>query len=426
MSTSSSIPILGDVLFYTAGDTYNFKTDNRPLHNLDTNIRHIASSLVGIGYGEHASVDGSLLRPGKAVELLSTGLVRYPVIKSDVAILGLVIGSTEAGLNRVIWSSDHLDLDSVGLYNEILINSGGIIPEVESNLVVKCSTDVNQAGIVTVAVEPADDQIIIGKVKSYPIITVSQVSVGSQTSSFASASQVIANHHNLYGFSRVRNLLLSIDLGQTPMQYTKSTFYQDDLGPSLVNIMSAKLDSTKQEIIPWDGDDITYDWNVMGSKIVKEIYEPFTNGKSEADGGDGSILDSPWVNSVYQATLSDSGTSYINYDLAQSQNSPDFSSSQPLLNQFKNFKIEKYFQYEKQPIANNQLHGKLLVTATVFNPENTDWLSGEPGRLIIWDFYENSQVTGREKKKYRIISTGLSANLFNNPLIFPSELRNLL
>ena len=112
MSTSSSIPVLSDVLFYTADDPYNFQTDNRPLFNIDSNIRHIASSLVGSGYGEHAAVAGGLLTVGKAVELLQTGLIRYPVGTTAQAasvgqlpVIGLVIGSTEAGLNRVLFAT---------------------------------------------------------------------------------------------------------------------------------------------------------------------------------------------------------------------------------------------------------------------------------------------------------------------------------
>ena len=429
MATSSSVPILGDVLFYTSGDTYNYRTDNRPLHNLDTNIRHLASSLVGIGYGEHASVDGSLLKVGRAVELLPTGLVRYPVDASLVTIVGLVVGSTEAGLNRVIWSSSHLDLDSVGLFNEILINSGGLIPEDATTLVTTCSTDPSQAGLVTVAVDPSANQVILGRIKSYPVVTIEHESTTQQNLAFTSAQQVIANHHNLYGFNRYRNLLLALDMGQTPVQFTKTTFYQEDFSSTNINPMSALLNANKRTIHVHTDPSPAYDYNVMREKIIKEIYVPFTNGLFTADG---SVNDSAWVTASYQPTIVENSVSFVNYELTPTKGSPDFSSSTSLLDQFKNFKIEKYYQYEKQSSTNIPLHGKLKATATVFNPDNTAWFSGEPSRMIIWDFYENSTSTGKEKVHHRIISTGAAANLFTQQdsgtgiYIFPPDLRNLV
>lgn len=428
MATSSSIPILGDVLFYTSGDTYNYRTDNRPLYNLDTNIRHLASSLVGIGYGEHASVDGSLLKVGRAVELLSTGLVRYPVDASQISIVGLVVGATEAGLNRVIWASDHLDLDSVGLYNEILINSGGLIPENSTALVATCSTDPSQAGLVTVAIDPSASQVILGRVKSYPVVTISHESTTQQNLAFISAQQVVANHHNLYGFNRYRNLLLALDMGQTPLQFTKTTFYQDDYSSTDINPMSALLSSDKRTIHVHTDTSPEYDYNVMKSKVIKEVYVPFTN---TLDADDGIVNDSTWVTLAYQPTIVENSVSFVNYELTPTKGSPDFSSTDVLLDQFKNFKIEKYYQYEKQSATNDKLHGKLKVTATVFNPDNVAWFAGEPSRMIIWDFFENSTSTGRPTVQHRIISTGAASSLFTKYdiatgiYIFPANLRNL-
>src|SRR5690349_13295079 len=107
---SSFIPVLSDVLYYSPTDSYDYLTDNRPIYNIDTNTRAIAASLVGIGYGEHLSVNGGLLTPGKAVELLSNSQIKYPdgSTSATTGILGIVIGSSSPGLNKVIWGSSLL------------------------------------------------------------------------------------------------------------------------------------------------------------------------------------------------------------------------------------------------------------------------------------------------------------------------------
>ncbi|MEI6297163.1 MAG: hypothetical protein WCO84_06025, partial [bacterium] len=111
-TSSSSVPILGPVLYFTQTDGYSYDVDNRPLANLDTNIRHINTSLVGIGYGEHATLSGGQLSPGTIVSLAPNGAVFYPLTIPSTNltenIVGLVIGATDTGLNRVIWSSKHL------------------------------------------------------------------------------------------------------------------------------------------------------------------------------------------------------------------------------------------------------------------------------------------------------------------------------
>ena len=50
----SPFPTLTDVLFYTKTDGYKYLTDNRPIYQLDENIRALATSVVGVGYGEHS------------------------------------------------------------------------------------------------------------------------------------------------------------------------------------------------------------------------------------------------------------------------------------------------------------------------------------------------------------------------------------
>lgn len=426
MSTSSSIPVLSDVLFYTQDDPYNFQTDNRPLYNLDSNVRHINSSLVGLGYGEHASAAGGLLTKGKVVELLNTGLIRYPIGTTaqlantgEKPVLGLVIGSTEAGLNRVVWSSEHLDLSSIGLDGTLTAPANGYL------LVVDCNDDVNLGGIIhAVASTPSASQIVFGQIKVYPYVTISSFNTLTNSGrSLANTAEV--NSHHYYGFTRLRNLLLAIDAGQTPIQYTKSTFYQSDIGATneLTNVMSALL-SSDLATISVDTAAPTYDVTAFASKVVKEKYVNFTNATSAGD----QVNSSTWSAIAYPSNLTgvDLG-SYENYELSPvSIVTPDYSTSTTNLNLFKTFTIEKYYQYNKVSSVNGALSGKVSVTATVFNPLSEPNQGGEAGRIIIWNFFKYDSLTGLEKTRYRVITTGDSANtLFSNSSIFPDNLKAL-
>jgi len=421
MSTSSSIPVLSDVLFYTPNDPYNFQTDNRPIYNLDTNLRHINSSLVGIGYGEHVSVSGSPLEAGRAVELLTNGTVRYPVMStaSNSAInpaIGIVIGHTEAGLNRIIWASEHLDLDAIGLTNVISMNSGTTYPSPSALLVTTCSDVVTLAGVVKVVLTPAADQIIIGSIKSFPVVTIGSTSISSNSSNTLGGKQASLNHHNSYGFTRQRNLLAMLDVGQTPLQYTKTTFYQSDLID--INPMSAALSSNKDAIIASNSGTIDYNTTEFRSKVIKEVYTTLYT----------TVNNSTWVETSFRANIEDGLTSLPNFELESFQQSGDYTASSIKLELFKSYTIEKYYQYLKIPKSNPILHGKLGVTATVFNPDNISNAGGEPGRIIVWDFYEYTTDTGLEKSMTRIVSTGANAtsmfiNTSNN--IFPEALRAL-
>lgn len=425
MSTSSPVPVLSEVLFYTPDDPYNFQADNRPVYHLDTNVRHLASSLVGIGYGEHTSVSGGLLTPGKAVELLSSGLIRYPEANTASLssqgkrpILGLVFGATEAGLNRVIWASDHLDLETLGL-DQLLHN-----PASDLLLVADCSNDPITAGNISAVSAPSASQIVIGKVKTYPYVTISSYSTIADSVSVA-AYTTKANHHNLYGFSRMRNLLAMVDLGQTPLQYTKETFYQSDLGMDSINPMSAKLNSGRTQITVADNTTVSHDYTVMAKKVVKERYYTFKS----ADGKVDTVSGSTWSSLSYQTTLGGNGAvSYENYELApmaisQVLTTPDYTEN---LDLFKNFVIEKYYQYVKTSYSNPTLYGKVAATATVFNPDGVAYQGGEVSRIIVWDFYEYDATSGQEKTRHRIVTTGPAANqLFSNTEIFPQTLVKL-
>jgi hypothetical protein len=422
MSTSSSIPAISDVLFYTPDDPYGYEVDNRPLFNLDTNIRHINSSLVGIGYGEHVSVAGNLLSPGRAVELLTNGAIRYPNADTAVSsrpVLGIVIGSTEAGLNRVIWASEHLDLDSVGL--------SAIIPQTDSDyfLVANCVDDVTIAGTIMPVLSPSNSQVVIGKVKKYPYVTISSYSSLSNSTVVVSET-ARANSHNLYGFSRLRNLLAFVDQGQAPIQYTKSTFYIQDLSNS-INPMSAKLSADLSNIIKDTTVITTYD-SALNTKVLKERYVRFQNATITPD----KVANSSWSDIAYKQTLGNNNAIYENYELSpivlgNNISTPDYSLNAASLSSFKNFTIEKYYQYLKVPPTNSLLYGKLGVTATVFNPGNTND-GGEPNTIIVWDFYEYGSTTGLEVKKHRIVSTGASASVLfsTNSGLFTTELINLM
>ncbi|MCI4436167.1 MAG: hypothetical protein JHC33_05075, partial [Ignisphaera sp.] len=218
-TSSSSVPVLGPVLYFTQTDGYSYDVDNRPLFHLDTNIRHINTSLVGIGYGEHASLAGGQLFAGTAVSLAPNGSVFWPTeapileagLYSSQNIIGLVVGSTDSGLNRVIWASKHLDLDVLGLTS---ITAGAAAG---SYLVT--STGVN--GLVSVTSSPTTDHFILGRVKSGPYIEINTATeLLSNDVAITVSNAVKDNHSNLYGFNRFRNLLMYLDMGQAPMQYT--------------------------------------------------------------------------------------------------------------------------------------------------------------------------------------------------------------
>jgi hypothetical protein len=439
MSTSSSIPVLGDVLFYTPNDPYNFQADNRPIYNLDSNIRHINTSLSGVGYGEHAAVAGGLLSAGRAVELLTTGLIRYPVAATAqsattgvIPVIGLVVGSTSAGLNRVIWASEHLDLSSVGLGSLLSNPAQGLL------LVSDCSDDITSAGVISAVSSPSASQVALGTIKTYPYVTISSFNTATNTGDVASYT-ADANHHNLYGFTRFRNLLLAVDAGETPIQYQKKTFYMSDMG-SQINPFNVSLSANLSQIIvsPVTAGSVTYDVVAFSSKIVKERYVNFVNLSTNNDTvANASGTSYSWSNNWYTQRLIGTGTStYENYEL-DSLEVPSTISGQPAaytpdfsltlnLPLFETFVIEKYYQYAQVDQTNSIMSGKLTCTATVFNPSNVPNQGGESQQIIIWNFYSYDASTGLERSKYRIETCGgLSTALFADTSIFPNKLVNL-
>ena len=413
-TSSSSVPVLGPVLYFTSTDGYSYDVDNRPLLNLDTNVSHINTSLVGIGYGEHASLAGGQLSPGTAVSLAPNGAVFYPTTVPSIIptenIVGLVIGSTEAGLNRVLWSSKHLDLDVLGLSAISAGHASG------SYLIAAA----NGTGVISVTSSPTlATQYVIGRIKTGPYIEINTASELIANDATITVSQaVVDNHANLYGFSRLRNLLTYIDMGQAPVQYTKKTIRQSDYYnvSAVVNPMSAQLSSDRNSI-QYAGVDTTSYGNTLDNAIIKEIYGQFlsTSGSDSVACG---VATSTWAANSYSISLP-SGTSE-NYELQQRPGGVDYNTNVSL---FKAFRIDKYYQYYRS--VSNPLFGKIAATATVFNPLSVLNQGGETTRTIVWDFFSYSATTGLETFKYRVILDGASAEAaLNNITIFPVSLIN--
>lgn len=416
-TSSSSVPILGPVLYFTSTDGYSYDVDNRPIAHLDTNIRHINTSLVGIGYGEHASLAGGQLSPGTAVSLASNGSVFAPVVAPSVTnptenIVGLVIGATDAGLNRIVWSSKHLDLDVLGLSS---ITSGQA-----SGSYLVCSF--NGTGTISVTTTPnLSTQYVVGRIKSGPYIEVNtSTDLIAGNVALTVSNAVKDNHANMYGFTRLRNLLVYIDAGQTPMQYTKRTIRQSDYYSvsATINPMSAALSSNLDTIIS-SGSDTTVYGNILDNSIIKESYTRFvTNSNSDVVTCGSSS--SSWPSIVYNTSLPYSNNSE-NYELQQitSTGGPDYNSNVLL---FKAFRIDKFYQYNKTATA--PLAGKIMSTATVFNPLNTANQGGEATRTIVWDFFSYNATTGLETTKHRVILMGDASEVALNvgTGIFPTAL----
>jgi hypothetical protein len=418
--SSSPIPVLSDVLYYTATDPYDLHTDNRPLYQLDSNTRAVAAALVGCGYGEHTATNGGLLTPGRGCQLdLSTGQIRYPTYEStsniSASVFGLIIGATTAGLNRVIWSSNFLDLQVLGLTGIISNPLPGAFLGIQRN----------GTGVLTVKEAATSEDLILGKVESWPYVSIRSA---SSEDTFASVAPSV-NHANLYGFTRLRNLLLYTDMGQTPIQFKKRTIYQADYTAGVINPMSAQLTAYQDQIQSMTSN-VAYDSGLMRSKVIKETFVRFTSRSDRED-----VNNSTWAANSFATTLLGGVPNYELQAVGSDPNAVDYTSN---TTRFKNFLIEKYYQYAKVPSTLsgggvNPLAGKITVSATVFNPPKEDvttfdydpYLGGENGPIIVWDFYDYN-ASGWEIEKKRIISMGTSAvTLYLDNLIFPASLKAL-
>ncbi len=417
ITSSASIPVLDPVLYFTSTDGYSYDVDNRPIFNLDSNLRHVNTSLVGIGYGEHASLAGGQLSPGTVVALASNGAVFYPTAAPSTVnptenIVGLVVGATASGLNRVIWSSKHLDLDTLGLTNLVAGGASGSY----------LTTQANGNGLISIKTTPnLSVDYVVGRIKhgSYIEINTSTDLIASNAA-LTIGNAALDNHANMYGLTRLRNLLLYIDMGQTPVQYTKKTVRQSDYYAysSAVNPMSASISSDFSTILSAGADSTAYG-NILDNSVIKESYYQFaTTAGSDAVSCGTSV--STWSSTVYNTALPYNFGSQ-NYELQQITyaGGVDYSTNVAL---FKAFKIDKYYQYYRSATA--PLAGKIAVTATVFNPLNIANQGGEATRIIVWDFYSYNLTTGLESSKSRIILNGDASEIALAPStsIFPTAL----
>ena len=423
-TSSSSVPVLGPVLYFTSTDGYSYDVDNRPLFHLDTNIRHINTSLVGIGYGEHASLAGGQLVAGTAVSLAPNGSVFWPTeapileagAYSSKNIIGLVVGSTDSGLNRVIWASKHLDLDVLGLTSIAAGAAPGSYLTTNSGL---------NGGIV-VKSTPLTTDYILGRVKSAPYIEINTATeLLANDVAITVSNAVKDNHANMYGLTRFRNLLMYIDMGQTPMQYAKRTVRMSEFSGD-TNPLSAAFNAGAATISAYGTDPALGSYGTtLDNFILKESYTHYNNGSTDAVSVAGG-LPSTWPALAYATTLPYNSNSE-NYDLQAiaSMGGMDYASGSNT-NLFKQFRIDKYYQYAKTVAPDPQAQ-KIYATATVFNPLAVSTGAGGEGtnRIIVWDFYEYS-VAGLETYKYRIITMGDASEDALNPLnnIFTTELIN--
>ena len=419
-TSSSSVPVLGPVLYFTSTDGYSYDVDNRPIFHLDTNIRHINTSLVGIGYGEHASLAGGLLTPGKAVLLASNGSVFYPTgapsTNPTENIVGLVIGATDTGLNRVIWSSKHLDLDVLGLSSLSARQASGAY----------LITTAGALGALSTTSTPnLTTQYVVGRIKAGPYVEIN-TSTDLIASNVATTvgNAVEDNHANMYGFSKLRNLLLYMDIGEAPIQFSKSTIRMSAYPGGVRNPMNATL-SGGSLVVAGLTDSTAYGTS-LDSFVLKERYSQFINNSANPEQVSCGADLSTWAPTVYGTTLLPNGSE--NYELQPlGTYGLDYStpSNIPL---FKAFTIDKYYQYSKVSPSSN-LFGKIQVTATVFNPDpaSDPNFGGESAKIIVMDFYSYDSSTALETNKTRIILNGQAAMnaLLPSANIFPATLITL-
>ncbi len=409
----TNVPTLSDILFYTATDSYDYLTDNRPLYQLNTNINTIASSLVGIGYGEHTAINGGLLPQGKIVEFLpANGQIKFPDSSTvpATAILGIVIGMTSAGLNKVIWSSQILDLNALGLGNLIANSTAGqyIVANADGS------------GSFTLTTSLSNTSLVVGKIRIYPFITIDRNASSAGTLAFDSTAQL--NHYNLYGFSRVRNLLLSISAGMTPVQYTKQLVYQKDISQSLasVNLMNMSLNLSTGQILAGTSGSVTYGLDSL-NWLMKEKYSRFqTTQSTPSDNISDSTNDtSTWATNSYQTTLTNG---LMNYELQPVNSGLDYTNAANT-DTFKNFDIQTYYQYT-QVSNTSPIYGKVAMKATVFDTHSIQE-GGEIGTIMICDFFNYDAVTGLETSSNRIVLTGTIATvIYQDTSIFPTLIKS--
>ena len=403
----SPTPALSDVLFYTPSDSYNFMTDNRPIYQLDSNIRALATSLVGAGYGEHASISGGVLTPGHAVELLATGLIKYPdsTTVAGSAVIGLVIGASGAGLTRVIWGATLLDLDVLGL-------AGIISGSTPGQFIVSAADSTGNISLVT---SFTSSSLVVGSVRNNTYISVGYDGLPQMNADPTPEY----NSLNNYGVTRKRNFEMLQTINAAPLQFTKKTTYQSDAPfASTINPLRITYSVNTGQILP----DITADptYGVTSSWIVKETYQQFvtSTGTDSILIGTGSSAASTWPTIAFQPSFS---SGIENYELQAFNSSLDFTIH---TGTFKAFTISKYYQYARVA-ASSPLYGKVMAIVTVFDPTygGATNLGGETSIIIVCDFFSYNGTNGYETQKNRIVVTGNAADtLYSNTNIFSTAL----
>lgn len=403
--SSSPIPVLSDVLFYTESDSYDFMTDNRPIYQLDTNIRTLATSMVGVGYGEHTAINGNVLTPGKIVELLpENGQIKYPDSSTAAsAILGMVIGSTNAGSNRVVWASHLLDLAALGLDGLVT----GALPD---SFIIALP---DGTGNIYLSSTFTSTSLIVGKVRTWPFITIGK---DGQTGTFSDTTPQI-NHTNLYGINRLRNLVLLMSVGAAPVQYNKSILYQQDISTlnADINPLNIAYSPTTGQVGSAGTFSVTYGIDAR-TWVVKERFSQFLTAEPVPKE---DVQGNFWSVNSYPATLTNG---LINYELQTIGSGLDFTQSTnlPL---FKAFDLQKYYQYAKVN-QSSILYGKPTVIISVLDPQNTQ-LAGETSLIMVCEFITYNAVSGLELSRNKIVLTGAAASaIYSDTNIFPSIIKS--
>lgn len=401
----SPIPTLTDVLFYTSTDGYNYLTDNRPIYHLDENIKALAQSLVGIGYGEHGSVNGDVLTPGKGVELLPNGRIRYPdsSTQPDSAILGLAIGSAGAGLTKVIWGAQLLDLDVLGLAGVLGNSTAGQYIKVDTNI----------TGNLLLVTSISDSDLILGRVRNNTCISIGK---DGQNTIVADVTPQ-KNYFSNFGVSRKRNFELLSSIDALPIQFSKSTLYQDELSGSS-NPLSIKYNSATGQITAADSVPGALYGADSNAWIIRETYRQFMTAEvvpSEAVLVGASR--SSWKDVAFP-TQFEGGLP--NYELQPNGLAGEDYTAK--LSLYKDFYITKYNQYARVTSLSDPLYGKITATVTVLDPKGTQ-SGGEQSKVLICDFFTYS-ISGRETSKNRVLVTGTAADtLYSDTTIFPSLIK---
>ena len=412
----SPTPALSDVLFYTTTDSYNYMTDNRPIYQLDSNIRAVATSLVGVGYGEHAAISGGTLTPGQAVELLPTGLIKYPdsTTLPGSAVLGLVIGVSAAGLSRVVWSAELLDLSVIGLQ--------GILPSGSAPGQYLISS-ADSLGNINLATAYTSVDLVLGVIRNNTYVSIGTVNTSAGTNVDITPE---VNSLTNYGVTRKRNFDLLTALNATPIQFTKKTTYQSDVSTQPINPLCISYNYTTGQILP-DSTTPPGSYGSTSNWIVKETYQQllsYTLTDGIYVGAITSANQSSWPLVSYQPTLSNGIVGGLeNYELQPINSSVDYSSGGNL-NLFKQFTISKYYQYARVT-SSSPLSGKITAIVTIYDPtgplQSSLGMGGETSTIAVCDFFTFNPTTGNETQKNRIIVTGTAADtLYSNTTIFPS------